>query len=81
MNRLKDSFLSCLSFYPEKECESGCLVAKLGQEVMNDSPDMSATIRNALNMWQALYARMIRDAQNAKEIGPAIDPEEFAAFI
>lgn len=81
LERLKDSFVSCLSFYPEKECGSGCLVAKLSHEVMNHSPDMSAAIRNAFDMWQALYARMIREAQNAGEIDPGVDPEELAAFI
>lgn len=81
LERLRESFVSCLSFYPEKLCGNGCLVAKLSHEVMNHSPDMSAAIRNAFDMWQALYARMIREAQNAGEIETAIDPEELAAFI
>ncbi len=38
---------------------------------------MGAAIRNAFDMWQTLYARMIREAQNCGEI----DPEELAAFI
>lgn len=79
--RLRESFLACLAFYPEKECADGCLVAKLSHEVMNHSPAMSAAIRNAFDMWQTLYARMIRDAQNAGEIDPSIDPDELAAFI
>lgn len=81
LERLRASFLSCLAFYPEKECGDGCLVAKLSHEVMNHSPDMGAAIRNAFDMWQTLYARMIRDAQNAGEIDPSIDPDELAAFI
>ena len=81
LERLKASFVSCLSFYPEKGCGDGCLVAKLSHEVLNHSPDMSAAIRNAFDMWQTLYARMIRDAQNAGELDPSIDPEELAAFI
>lgn len=42
---------------------------------------MRAAIRNAFDMWQTLHARMIRDAQNAGELDPSIDPEELAAFI
>ncbi len=81
LERLKASFTSCLRFYPDKECGRGCLIAKLSHEVMNHSPDMSAAIRNAFDMWQTLYARMIREAQNAGEIDPEMDPEELAAFI
>lgn len=81
LERLKASFVSCLAFYPEKTFGEGCLVAKLSHEVLNHSPAMRAAIRSAFDMWQTLYARMIRDAQNAGEIDPSIDPEELAAFI
>ena len=81
LERLKASFVSCLDFFPEKGCGDGCLVAKLSHEVMNHSPAMRAAIRNAFDMWQTLYARMIRDAQNAGELDTSIDPEELAAFI
>ena len=81
LERLKASFTSCLGFYPEQECGSGCLVAKLSHEVLSHSPDMGAAIRNAFDMWQTLYARMIREAQNCGEIDPDIDPEGLAAFI
>ncbi|MCP3940094.1 MAG: TetR family transcriptional regulator [Desulfobacteraceae bacterium] len=81
IERLKASFMSCLCFYPEKEYGSGCLIAKLSNEVLSMSGDMGAAIKNAFDMWQTLYARMIREAQNCGEIDPDLDPEELAAFI
>ncbi len=81
MERLKGSFMSCLVYYPEDEFSNNCLVAKLSHEVMNDSPNMRAAIRNAFDMWRSLYARMIREAQNAGEIDSSLDPEKLAAFI
>jgi TetR/AcrR family transcriptional regulator, transcriptional repressor for nem operon len=81
LERLKGSFVSCLNYYPEKGHGNNCLIAKLSHEVMNDSPNMCAAIRSAFDMWQSLYARMIREAQNCGEIDPDLDPEELAAFI
>ncbi len=81
LRRLKDSFLCCLTYYPDKEYGNNCLIAKLSHEVITASPNMRAAIRNAFDMWQSLYARMIREAQNCGEIDPDLDPEELAAFI
>lgn len=79
MERLKASYMSCLKFYPGEN--GGCLVAKLSHEVAQDEPNMRAAILNAFDMWQSLYARMIREAQAAGEIATELNADELARFM
>lgn len=81
LERLLGSFSACLTYYPEQGHRNNCLIAKLSHEVIHESPNMRAAIHNAFDMWQAMYARMIREAQNAGEISPSLDPKELAAFL
>ncbi len=81
IERLKNSFLSSLKTYTNKNYGNNCLIAKLSHEVIIDSPNMHAAIKNAFDSWQGIYARMIREAQNDGELGQEFDPDTLASFI
>lgn len=81
IERLKECFLSCLCYYTDREYGNNCLIAKLSHEVINDSPEMRRAIRSAFDLWQSLYVKIIREAQDCGEIDQDLEPEELAAFI
>lgn len=61
------------------ECE--CLVPKMALETAQLSEPVHAAVKCAYDQWNALIARVIREAQAAGEIGKSHDPDRLANVL
>jgi TetR/AcrR family transcriptional regulator, transcriptional repressor for nem operon len=59
----------------------GCLIGNLGQEMGSLPESFRKQLRAVFADWQSRFARCLRAAQDAGELSPQADCEQFAAFF
>ena len=65
-----------LRAHAEDECFcNGCLIVNVAAEVAPHDPDIAAEVQRIDQEHAALFARAIRNGQDAGEIAAAVDPE------
>jgi AcrR family transcriptional regulator len=59
----------------------GCLLGMLALEMAGSSEPLRATVSDSFRRWEARLAELLRQAQDAGELGPEQDPELAAGML
>ncbi|MFF4706343.1 TetR family transcriptional regulator C-terminal domain-containing protein [Streptomyces sp. NPDC001288] len=59
----------------------GCLVGNFGAEVADHSEEIRSAVRRGFQQWAAHIARVLTEAQEAGEVGAALDVRATALFV
>jgi TetR/AcrR family transcriptional repressor of nem operon len=80
LNRLRNYFESAFGKMESDQCRKGCLVGNLSQEMADQSEAFRARLEEIFESWVDRYAKCLREAQQAGEIGSDLDVRELAEF-
>jgi TetR/AcrR family transcriptional repressor of nem operon len=65
----------------DHECTVGCLIGDLGQELAAQNEGLRSRLDAVLLAWRERFAVCLREAQQAGELSPSLDPQVVAGFI
>jgi TetR/AcrR family transcriptional repressor of nem operon len=80
LNRLRNYFEFAFGKMESDQCRKGCLVGNLSQEMADQSEAFRARLEEIFESWVDRYAKCLREAQQAGEIGSDLDVRELAEF-
>ena len=80
LDRLRNYFESVFGRLESDQCRKGCMIGNLSQEMADQNESFRARLEEIFESWVDRYAKCLREAQQAGEIGPDLDVRELAEF-
>jgi TetR/AcrR family transcriptional regulator, transcriptional repressor for nem operon len=81
LERLRNRFVELRDALAARDYTRGCLIGNMGTELADLNPAVRAEVRSSLDRRSAVAADLLREAQQAGDVGPDHDPELLGSFL
>jgi TetR/AcrR family transcriptional repressor of nem operon len=81
LNRIRAYLESGVERLEQTRCSKGCLIGNLGQELADSNERFRERLDAIFRSWKERFAACLREAQEAEELDPALDPDQLAGVL
>jgi len=81
LDKIRQILQRFIEFFRSKDCAYGCPIGNLSQEMGDLSPPFQAKLREAMDFMVDMYAGIIREGQDSREISSRLDAAKAAEFL
>jgi len=79
--RIQHFFLAARDKMQQQNCEGGCLVGNLAQEMSDQDESFRLRLEQIMRSWQTHIARCLQEARDQGQLPDSTEPTEMARFL
>jgi len=81
LTRVYDFFRAAREKMLRRNCEGGCLVGNLAQEMADQDESFRLRLDQIMRSWQTSIARCLQQARDQDQLSISVEPTELARFL